>query len=322
MISKRPARVLDAHILIDAALELDSKARGVLVTGSSVIQKSPVAGDIDLIVLSPSVPEGLPVETGCRINAQDVNIVIYNDLFFCAVATNPDLVFYFLREIRRFLAGQVLVDDGAINRNRFALERAMVSESALTSNFRIAKCFRAEWSPESRYSLDFYRIIETLTLVRLHMRIEGRFSKHKYLLEDIERLNASPFERLLKRLAESLAIRPEVSALVRDVTRFATLTGTENKPNERGPLHDAVDLLANGRRVEAVPPLRYFLLKTYYSRAMRSHEQESTFSRLLERAFFLLEQIPPDIMKLLDECLAEVERMSNIRHRSPSDEHL
>lgn len=255
----------DLDVLLTSSVDIvrERFPRSVAVFGCGSVIERPgrAVSDIDLVVLAPA---GDPVwvedaylghRHGIRVDA-----ALYDPNYFRAVARNRTLFFYGLRDVRKLLRGRVLFDPEGVGSSIVSLLRTVEVDPALVRPI-VAKSAQL-WSVGTKqqvFTADAARAIELLVLATMHARREMRYSKHKYLLEDVMNIGGALSE-LIVSLAELNADEVETFAEIlkhkdKDILDDNSLFGgIENV------VRDAQVLIGQGHLLSAVFPLRYVAL--------------------------------------------------------------
>lgn len=289
--------------LLDAARAAFPAARAVVFTGSVVMRMAPIKADIDIIALTPEVSPGTVIDIEALIDGSPVTITGYNPGHFLAVARDPDLLFFHLREARKLAFGVTLADDGIAESNVRALLGARVSSSRLRALIQPADAYLAVKRGQ-RYDLTFFIALEALIFATMHARIDTVYSKHKYLLEDARRLDWSSLATLIERSAEPLVAGSRWPDLLGTLEAYVDGRSTPDA-GLACIVADARALVAAGHGLAAVFPFRHALLRLVSRREAQFAEPCPSFNALLQRGFCLGASVPWDTLKLFLACRRE-----------------
>lgn len=281
-------------------------ASSAIITGSTVMRANYVEPDLDVIALSKLTPEGKSIDINENIGDIKVNISVYNYLHFLALAQSSELVFYHLREIRKLLVGEIVFDDGIAHLSRCVIKRAEICHRKLQGMLRKAELQITALKKVHHYSKDLFVSVEYAIFLKMHSKIETRYSKHKYLLEDSKHLPTPTLTELMQETANTLLRSPEWPRIL--LAHENTLCQIGGGCAE-GPIRDSVALLKNGMKLEAVFPFRYALVKLINHTDNDASENDIEF--IVNIGFCLKEAMEPRILSLLERCISEVKKDVN-----------
>lgn len=277
--------------------------QAVVLAGSSILKRSIPAADIDVIVFSKQIETGDVVDRSLRIDGVTIDFSIYHPLHFRALAINSDLAFYHLREIRKFLFGEIVFDDGSAAVSKAELKAIQPSRERLKMLYDELRVRRGQLMQVRNYSRDFFLCLESAIFLRMHLRTEIRFSKHKYLLEDAANLPTNTLENLLLLTAKPLNRNSRWPHLCHELSE--RLNGYDDGPALlRGPIRDALWLIDRNFLLEATFPFRYVAARTYVW-ANGNGIRDSQLNSILAVAFAENVRINPNVLTLFDALLSE-----------------
>lgn len=284
-------------------LDRHPKAVSLLLVGSSLIHRDIPPSDIDIIVLSPDAGEGDLVDDECDFNGQSVDLSIYHPLHFLALSTNPELAFFHMREIRKFVNGKVFFDLGIANQSILALSELRPPTALLA---RLWVETREAWKavPKDKYSADFFCCLESAIFLRMHITLQTTFSKHKYLLGDSQLLGSNRLHRLLLLTMKPLFSNNKWPGLCAELVDW--MNAHVGLPSiALKPMRDAQWLIKNGFVSDAIFPFRYCAVRLYIW-AREAQITDATLARIFESAFTdgLSE---PKLDKYFEDLLHEME---------------
>lgn len=107
-----------------------------------------------------------------------IHVVLYHPLHFLAIASNPRLVFLFLREIRKLLEGMELFDhDGGLERTVEAMRNTRIPYDLLRPFLETVRQYEPIRDNPTRQRLGFYHAVENLTFGWMHFDLNYRYTK-------------------------------------------------------------------------------------------------------------------------------------------------
>ena len=289
-------------LLVAAVKEYFPAATTIVLTGSALTRSSELVSDIDLLVLSNEVSEGEFVEQSLQVLEQPVDIVAYNSYHFLALSRNPDLILYNLRDIRKLLRGQMLLDTGV------GADSVMHCRSVKPNIVRLQKILEKVLHCYSTFQADnfsptFYILLEDLIFLKMHTHVDTIYSKHKYLLEDAKCLKSSVLANLLEITVSNLAESAEWPEVY---TKYQAWLSRQSihPPMITGILRDVKKLINANQMHAAVLPFRHVLVRTLIN---TQHVQiDDELSGIIDTSFAVSKPIPNVVIDLFDELLKEI----------------
>lgn len=264
-------RVLDPASLGRAVrVEVPSCSAAMLV-GSAVARRGGAVADLDVTGLDATVAVGDDRALVFTWRRWPVHVVCYHPLHFAAVASASELLFVFMREIRKLQDGIVLFDDdGDLARTLEQLESVSPPHHLLEPLVGAVADFQAGETDLTRLRLGLYHAVENLTYAWMHFDLRSRYSKPKWLLDDARLVPSRHLVALLRRISlELVSAHPlaELAAAIRP--HAASADGGRVAMLARSNFEDAELLLRDCRMLEATWPLRmtgYMLAQSWAER--------------------------------------------------------
>lgn len=304
--------------LVDIGLCLFPRASAIVLSGSYIRRASSLVSDVDLLVLDADINQTEVVEREVRRLGKLINFTAYNEVHFLALARSEELIFFWLREIRKLIFGKVLLEKNNLATRTIDILRAsQVSKLRLSQLFAGLKQAREAVPNPIVFDASFLTALETLYFLKMHTRIDTLYSKHKYLLEDARNLHCPTLARLLERIG-GLYCRDEIAlqcfrfgdCLKREFPAINLSIGTF--------VDDARRLLAYDLKGEAVFPLRYAALRALSLHTDQSRSKailaskkcmlaDQQLSELLHNILLLDQPVPVEIVNLFDACTTELD---------------
>jgi hypothetical protein len=253
-----------------------------------------------------------------------VHVVLYPPEHFLAVAGNEDLLFVFLREVRKLLEGEVLFDiDGTLARTLERLREVQVPRRHLQPLAARVMEYHSEPGEDGPARLSFYHALETLAYVWMHLDLRYRYTKPKWLIDDARRVESRSLVGLLEEVSQELTEVHDVNRLVGELAGHLSRAGEGRMQKfSRDQLGDAKSLLAGGRYEEAVWPLRMavYMLAQLWAEAhdvsyldLRSiapileamERADAALAASLKDVLLYEKPLPPSLASRLEEARAE-----------------
>lgn len=234
-----------------------SSSAAVLV-GSAVAGRGGCVADLDVTALDATVAPGQDRAHEFVWERWPVHVVSYHPLHFHAVARNDQLLFVFMREIRKLREGMVLFDqDGQLRRIKDDLETISIPYRLLRPLAQAGLGDGLTERDRAAQRVELYFAIENLTYAWMHLDMAYRYAKPKWLLADAQLVDSEHLLPLLREISQELIdthdLR-ELTGAVRQQTDAASLSSTVRLA--RGNVSDSEALLKEDRKHEAVWPLR------------------------------------------------------------------
>lgn len=298
----------DAGAILLAAASLVLKTRPDMVSlfacGSYVNRPGPLVSDIDFIALAAGQPATSADEVSLCVDNVQVNITTYSEDYFYLVASQPDLFFYNLRDVRKLICGKLLYDLRGRGADVVALLRSVEVDGRIILS--LLSSVQQLWQTEIKYfTIDNNRAIDLLAFVIMHSRRDILYSKHKYMLEDAKRFSGS-LSALLCELAERTVTAVDVRRVADGLSSGSVARFGEEFGGVKGVLEDAKTLLLAGREPDAVFPLRYVSLTFAQSLSLRGNPDDDFSS--VAQVLLLGTRIPDNIRMHFSDCFASTVR--------------
>jgi hypothetical protein len=282
---------------------LPSCSSAVLV-GSAVINRGGCVGDIDITGLDHSVAIGEDRSDASVYGELPLHIVVYNPLHFLIIRSHADLVFLFLREIRKLLEGIVLFDDdGTLKQTLDSFRTVRIPYDRLQPLVNAVSVYRPDGDAIPQNRLAFYHAVENLSFAWMHFDMKYRYTKPKWLIDDAKLVSSTNLLELLRTISSELTAQSDVSVCVREL-RLRAPSSTETRASRLcvNNLDDAESLIRKGRVIEAVWPLRMscYLLAEFWAECRELPYQDL---RSIESLFKEMISADHSLAILLEELL-------------------
>jgi hypothetical protein len=246
-----------AELTAEVRLRIPQAEAAELCGSAALARDGPVA-DLDFIAFDSSIPPQSEGHVKFEVRGLPAHIVCYHPRLFHSVLQSKTLILAFLRELRKILQGQILFDIGTLTDTRKEIAEFQIPDSLLLPFVRMAESFvpSSPESPAKRLSL--YFAIENLTFAWLHSRIEYRYSKPKWLLEDAKYIHEIALVDLLYAVAEDACSRTKPQNLLTLLLRQIETNHIRDDRNTNVCFHtkDAQALISAGQVLESIFPLR------------------------------------------------------------------
>ena len=234
------------------------QSRAALLVGSAALSRRGPIGDYDVTALDPSVSLGKARRVDDRFDGLPLTISAYHPRYFDSVCQVPQLILPSLRDLRKFRDGLLLFDrDGEVEKTHRAIRELRVPSESLRP---FVEAVQTEGSSSedgqattAQDRLLFYYRLENMLFGWFHSRVEYRFSKPKWLFDDLRQLPSESLQILVHGLAEELLATGSLEELGAHLGQAAI---SARVPQAVFYLEDAQKLLAVGQKAEAVPSLR------------------------------------------------------------------
>jgi hypothetical protein len=265
-----------------------------------------LVSDIDLLVLSPEIPPGEVVDTTVTVAGRPVDISACHSHHFLALLKDPELVFFHLREIRKLLFSLTLADDGIAELSKSNARDAKPSSARLHGLFESVMDLREEARASTRYTIEFFRLLEDVIFLSMHTRVDTCYSKHKYLLADAAKLPSKALLETLQVTGRTLSSAAAWPQLFESFEQwFANLR--DKPPMSEGVTKDTRTLLSHGMVLDAVFPFRHLLIRAWHhSKESNRLAVDSALESLLLRGLCLDLEIARGVWLRLDRLISDL----------------
>jgi hypothetical protein len=249
---------LDLALLSTSVREHIPSCSSAILVGSAVSGRGGCVADLDVTGLDDTVLAGHDRACEYEHAGWPVHVVLYHSAHFLAIVNHDQLLFLFLREVRKLLDGIVLFDeDGALGQTLDSLRALRIPYGCLEPLVALVRERRLPKRGTVRQRLHFYRAVEALSYAWMHFEMSYRYTKPKWLLEDAKRVVAEYLMDLLGGISWELIGSHRIGSLAEKLREhLSVLADGRMKTFSLGQLRDAESLIAADRSVEAVWPLR------------------------------------------------------------------
>jgi hypothetical protein len=229
-----------------------------MLVGSAVAGRGGSVADLDVTGLDAGVPPGEDRAYQFTWSRWPVHLICYHPLHFVAVARTAELLFVFVREIRKLQDGVALFDDrGDLESTLQQLTSLTVPHHLLEPLVYNAVNFRIADTSLGRERLGLYHAVENLTYAWMHFDMRYRYSKPKWLIDDARLIPACRLLPLLEGISVELTNAHSLGRLAADMRlHAANFDDGKAIALARDNIGDAEMLLKDGREIDAVWPLR------------------------------------------------------------------
>ena len=261
--------------------------------------------DLDIVLLDPSVQEGGVEER--RFSAFDLPIdaVVYHPLHFVAVASESNLTLAWLRELRKLLFGRVLYDDGPASSTLSAIRSARLPRKWLGELFERLEFLWAEARSDNVYGYKFFQASELAIFLRMNSRIDTHYFKHKYLVEDAQRLVGSALPQILNRTTSGFIDDNRWPSTADAIARWLRTRGNLYE-DITGLCRDLEFLITMGRARDSVLVARLALLRSICVQPDWTSRAPDKIRQAAAHAFIQGRPIEPDMHCLMNRLLSEI----------------
>jgi hypothetical protein len=266
-----PPLIVDQASLGAAVRVAVPSCSAAILVGSAVAGRPGSVADLDVTGFDDTVAPGNDRSCEFTWGSWPVHVVCYHPLHFRAIARSSDLLFVFMREIRKLQDGAALFDDrGDLEHTLEQLSAVAMPHHLLQPLVDAVALFPVAASDTGLRRVGLYHALENLTYAWMHFDIRSRYSKHKWLMDDAQLIPSRHLVPLLKRLSFELVNAHQLGELAAAIRTHATSAESGRAATlARSNVKDGEMLLQDGRQLEAVWPLRmsgYLLAQSWAQR--------------------------------------------------------